>query len=185
MMVNQLRFGAIADDAFHVAIDMQRMFAEPGTFFCPDFPSIIPVVGKITALQPENTVFTRYVKPDREEMTGALWQECYRQWVSSTLGSLNSEMFDLIDPLLRFIPPANVVEKTTYSAFESNAFTELLDKRQPDTLIFTGVKTNYCVLATVLASVDKHYRTIVVTDGVAGSTAETQMAVKKNSFCTL
>ena len=83
---------------------------------------------------------------------------------------------------MQFVPPASVIEKTTYSAFESQMFMEILDKRKPDTLIFTGVKTNYCVLATVLASVDKRYRTIVVTDGVAGTSIETEAAVMDMLF---
>jgi nicotinamidase-related amidase len=179
MVDYNVRFGAIEDNALHVAIDMQRIFAEPGRFYCEEFSSIVPVVSNITAHKPENTVFTRFVDRNRDELPRTVWQENYRQWVSDNLETIDKAMFDIVAPLLRFIPPVSVVDKHTYSAFESQAFVNLLKNRQPDTLIFTGVKTNFCVLATVLASVDRCYRTLVVTDGVTGSSVETQLAVMK------
>lgn len=179
MVDYKVRFGAIEANALHVAIDMQRIFAEPGRFYCEEFSSIVPVVSKITAHKPENTVFTRFVDRNRDELPRTVWQKNYRQWVSDNLETIDKAMFDIVAPLLRFIPPVSVVDKHTYSAFESQAFIKLLKNRQPDTLIFTGVKTNFCVLATVLASVDQSYRTLVITDGITGSSVETQLAVMK------
>ena len=94
MMCNVLRFGPIGNRALHVSIDMQRIFAELGTFFCPGLASIIPVVSQLTAHQPSNTVFTRYVAPAMSELSGGGWQENYRQWVNSALGSLDKSMFE-------------------------------------------------------------------------------------------
>ncbi|WP_263079001.1 hypothetical protein [Endozoicomonas sp. Mp262] len=37
MFSNELRFGSIGSRALHIAIDMQRLFAEPGEFYCSDF----------------------------------------------------------------------------------------------------------------------------------------------------
>ena len=90
---------------------------------------------------------------------------------------MSPEQYDLVEPLNRLSQPDKVIDKNTYSVFESQAFQAILNQQQPDTLIFSGVKTNYCVLASVLASVDHDYRTLVVTDAVAGSSDQTQHAV--------
>ena len=56
------------------------------------------------------------------------------------------------------------------------AFMETMARRRPDTLIFTGVETDVCVLASVLTAVDRGYRVIVVTDAVASSDAAAHRA---------
>ena len=67
------------------------------------------------------------------------------------------------------MPPARVIDKYAHSAFEAPAFQAALDELKADTIIFTGVETDVCVLATALTAVDRGYRTILVSDAIASS----------------
>ena len=48
-------------------------------------------------------------------------------------------------------------------------FQTTLDELRADTIIFTGVETDVCVLATALTAIDRGYRTILVSDAIASS----------------
>ncbi|TMJ43124.1 MAG: cysteine hydrolase, partial [Alphaproteobacteria bacterium] len=54
-------------------------------------------------------------------------------------------------------------------AFEAPEFQRALDDLDADTIIFTGVETDVCVLASALTAVDRGYRTILVSDAIASS----------------
>jgi nicotinamidase-related amidase len=75
----------------------------------------------------------------------------------------------LVEPLRPFVPPARVIDKYAHSAFEAEAFQDALDELGADTIIFTGVETDVCVLATALTAIDRGYRTILVSDAIASS----------------
>jgi nicotinamidase-related amidase len=171
-----LRFGAIGERTLHVVVDMQRLFAEAGDWHTPALMSITPAISGIVARHPEQTVFTRFVTPHSANLTVGTWQRYYQHWQAVTLDRMSRDKLDLIEPLKKFSPPAATISKTTHSAFESPAFVQMLLNRLPDTLIFTGVETDVCVLASVLTAVDRGYRTIVVTDAVASSSAAAHRA---------
>jgi nicotinamidase-related amidase len=86
-------------------------------------------------------------------------------------GNVDPGIFDLMPRLAGFVPPAAVIDKMTYSAFGSPAFLAHLDAVRPRALIFTGVETDVCVLATVLDAVDHGYRAILVKDALASGEA--------------
>jgi nicotinamidase-related amidase len=155
---------------------MQRLFAEAGDWHTPALMSITPAISGIVARHPEQTVFTRFVTPHSANLTVGTWQRYYQHWQGVTLDRMSRDKLDLIEPLKKFSPPAATISKTTHSAFESPAFVQMLLNRLPDTLIFTGVETDVCVLASVLTAVDRGYRTIVVTDAVASSSAAAHRA---------
>lgn len=162
---------ATATSVLHIAIDLQRLFAEPGDWHAPALNDIVPAVARLTEHRPSATVFTRFITPysaDASEVHGR-WQHYYRHWQSVTLQHLPTEQLELVKPLTRFTPPAAVIDKTTHGAFESPAFVELLAQQQPETLIFSGVETDVCVLASVLSAIDRGYRVIVASDAVASS----------------
>ena len=177
MSYSSIRFGPIGKHALHVAIDMQKLFAEPGNFYCAGLQAIVPVITKIVSNKIQETVFTRFIPHRIKNAPATQWEAHYHQSLREDFGQLSPEQYGLIEPLDRLATPDKIIIKNTYSAFESPAFQAVLNQRQPDTLIFSGVKTNYCVLASVLSSVDHGYRTLVVTDAVAGSSEQAQNAV--------
>jgi len=169
MTIQGLRFGAIGRRAVHAAIDMQRLFAEGTEWASPVVHAIEPRVSRITAHAPHLTLFTRFLTPERAEDAQGQWQIYYRHWKSVLASNLGSDLLDLLPPLRRFVPPARIIDKYVHSAFEAPAFQDALDELKADTIIFTGVETEVCVLATALTAVDRGYRTILISDAIASS----------------
>jgi len=167
-----LRFGPLGANSLHVAVDMQRLFAEPTAWHTPELMTILPLVERITAASPERTVFSRFITPRNPEVAVGSWQRYYRHWRDLTLARIDPGQLGLVSPLSRFTPPALVVDKRVHSVFDSLSFQEILRHRKIDTLIFTGVETDVCVLASVMQAVDKGHRTVVVADAVASSSPE-------------
>lgn len=72
--------------------------------------------------------------------------------------------------LLDETPP---IEKTSFSACGTPAFTERLSSHTPDPVILTGVEAHVCVLLTALDLLGKGYRVAVVADAVCSRRAAT------------
>jgi nicotinamidase-related amidase len=132
----------------------------------------VPVVSRIVAHAPERTIFTRFLPPFRpEDMPGA-WRRYYTKWRQATRQHIDPALLELMPDLARFAPPADVVDKTRYSAFAESDLAERLRQRNADMLIVTGAETDVCVLATVLDAVDRGYHVVLVTDGVCSVSDE-------------
>lgn len=169
MTIEGLRFGAIGRHAVHACIDMQRLFAEDTQWASPVVYDIAPRVCRISAHAPHLTLFTRFLTPKHVEDAQGQWQIYYRHWQSVLTSNLAPDYLDLIAPLQRFTPPARVIDKYVHSAFEAPGFQQALDELDADTIIFTGVETDVCVLATALTAIDRGYRTILISDAIASS----------------
>jgi nicotinamidase-related amidase len=169
MKIEGLRFGAIGKRAAHASIDMQRLFAEDTEWASPAVHEIAPNVSRICARAPHLTLFTRFLTPGRAEDAQGQWQIYYRHWKSVLSNNIGADLLDLIEPLRRFTPPARIIDKYVHSAFEAPRFQEALDELEADTIIFTGVETDVCVLATALTAIDRGYRTILISDAIASS----------------
>ena len=164
-----LRFGPIGGNAVHVAIDMQVVFADHPDWGDAGTKAIAPRVARIAAHAPERTVFTRFVPPHSLKDAKGQWQTFYKRWPQIVSESGNAELFDLLPSLRSFVPPAQMVDKLVYSAFEVPAFGNALRALAADTLVFTGVETDVCVLATALGAIDRGLRTILISDALASA----------------
>lgn len=156
----------------HLCIDMQRLFSDEGPWPTPWMPRVLPIVRRIVAHAPERTIFTRFVPPQRPEDLPGTWQHFYVKWRQVTLQNLRPELVGLLPDLAKFTPPADVLDKTRYSAFALTPLAEMLAARHADALIVTGSETDVCVLSTVLDAVDLGYRVVLVTDGVCSASDE-------------
>ncbi len=182
MTISGLRFGAIGKRAVHAAIDMQRLFAEETEWASPVVHAIAPKVGRICAHAPHLTLFTRFLTPKRVEDAKGQWRIYYRHWKSVLAGNLDPDMLDLLPTLRTFVPPARVIDKYVHSAFEAPEFQHALDDLDADTIIFTGVETDVCVLATALTAIDRGYRTILVSDAIASSSEASHKAALEGIY---
>jgi|SRR5579863_347099 len=61
-----------------------------------------------------------------------------------------------------------VIQKTRYSAFSGTNLHELLRKGKLDTVIVTGLMTNFCCVSTARTAHDLDYKTIFVRDACSG-----------------
>ena len=172
MNIDGLRFGPIGKRAVHACIDMQRLFAGETEWAAPVVYEIAPRVERICVHAPHLTLFTRFLTPERAEDAQGQWQIYYRHWKSVLSSTIDADLLDLIPPLRRFVPPARVIDKYVHSGFEAPSFQQALDELKADTIIFTGVETDVCVLATALTAIDRGYRTILISDAIASSSPE-------------
>jgi len=156
----------LGPSALHLAIDMQRLFAEPGPWGVPWLPKVLPNIVEIAQRHPERTVMTRFMPPrEPEDMPGA-WRDYYRHWRAMTRNELDERLLDLVEPLRRLAPPARICDKSTYSAFGHRGLGQWLRERGTDTLIVSGGETDVCVLATVVAAIDRGFRVVLPTDAL-------------------
>lgn len=152
--------------AVHVAVDMQRLFAEPGPWFVPWMPKVLPHVVELARRHPERTVFTRFIPPrEPADMPGA-WRDYYRHWRAMTQENLDERQLDLVEPLRVLAPPARLCDKAVYSAFANPGLARWLAAQGVRTLVVSGGETDVCVLATVMAAIDHGFHVVLPTDAL-------------------
>jgi nicotinamidase-related amidase len=103
--------------AFRIAVDMQRLFAEPTEWFMPWLEKILPNVVAIASHAPARTICSRFIPPKvPEQMIGA-WRDYYRHWRGMTRDTVDLRLLELVELLARLCPPARILDKAVYSVF--------------------------------------------------------------------
>ena len=159
----------IGPNAVHVVVDMQRVFAEPGGWHVAGIAAIVPNVLALVKALPDRTLFTRFVTPARPDDALGRWRHYYEHWVEFTGAAIEPGKLDLIRELAPYASPSVTIDKLTYSAFDTPQFASRLEALHADTLIYSGVETDVCVLATLLPAVDRGFRVVAVEDAMASS----------------
>jgi len=149
-----------------VVVDMQRLFAEATAWCVPTLATAIEPIAALARAHPTQTIFTRFMTPATVDEAAGTWRRYYRRWPMVLRGNMDTAMLDLVAPLAGFAPPAEVCDKTTFSAFHSASFLAALERRRADTLVITGAETDVCVLATAFDAVDRGYGVIIAADAV-------------------
>jgi nicotinamidase-related amidase len=155
----------------HLAIDLQRVFAEPTAWQMRDFDAIVPQVAALAAAMPGRTLFTRFVVPQVAEHASGRWQHYYRRWPGFTGARMDPALVEVVDALAGHATPDTLIDKPTYSAFEVDDCARRLSALDAATIVFSGVETDVCVLASLLAAIDRGYRCIAVADALGSSSA--------------
>lgn len=171
-MADDLHSYPLTHRTIHLCVDMQRLFSPKGPWPTPWMERVLPVVTELAARHPDRTVFTRFIPPKRSTDMPGMWQRYYTRWKAATREQLDPAMLELLPALAKLCPPAQIIDKTRYSAFTEPALLQHLQAREAEGLIVTGSETDVCVLATVLGAVDLGYRVIVVRDAVCSSSNE-------------
>ena len=153
----------------HLAIDMQRVFADATAWQMADFHAIVPHVAAIAAALPGRTLFSRFVVPHLAEHAPGHWQNYYRRWAAFTGAVMDPALIEVVDALAHHATPDTLIDKPTYSIFEARDCPQRLAALRADTLVFTGVETDVCVLASLMAAVDRGFRVVAVADALASS----------------
>lgn len=174
---HKLRYDAPNETAVHICVDMQRMFAENTDWKMPWLSRVLPNVVAITAIQPERTVFTRFIPAQKPGQGAGMWRHYYERWGSMTIDRIGADMVELVSELARFVPPARTFDKAVYSPWTGSELHLQLRNAGIDTVIVTGGETDVCVLATVFGAIDWGFRVILVTDALCSSADETHDAM--------
>lgn len=162
----------LTDRSVHLCVDMQQLFGAEGPWPTPWLERVLPIAVRLAERFPERTVFTRFITPANAAELPGSWKSYYERWKLATREHLDPRLLELLPPLAQFVPPAQVIDKTRYSAFAFSQLAGHLESRGADALIVTGAETDVCVLATVLGAVDRGYRVILVSDGVCSVSDE-------------
>lgn len=171
-----LRFGPLGPNWVHLCVDMQRMFAEETDWHTPWMRRVIPNVVRVVELNPNRTVFTRFIPPASPDELGGSWRRYYRRWDSMTRQHLDPALLDLVPELAGFVPPASLEDKTVMSPWFGGLHKKLRTA-EVSSIIVTGAETEVCVLAAMLGGMDLGYRMILVTDGICSSADQTHDAM--------
>lgn len=177
-----LPFGPIEANALHICIDMQRLFLEPGIWYGEACLRVIEPINRLIAHKPENALFTRFITANTASEAHGSWQRYYKHWHEVTQAEAGPEILDLHPDIAAHAQPGNVFDKLTHDAFDSLSFDDHIRRENPSALILTGIETDVCVLATAMSAVDLGYRTIIATDGVASSMAESHTATLNHIY---
>jgi nicotinamidase-related amidase len=90
---------------------------------------------------------------------------------------MTPQLLELVGPLRGLVPPAEVLDKTVYSAFSNPGLAGALRRRGIETLAVTGGETDICVAATVMAAVDLGFRVVLPTDALCSASDATHDAL--------
>ena len=157
---------------------MQGLFTGDSPWAVPWFDRVLPNVHQLVTANTARTIFTRFIPANDPDSAGGSWRRYYSKWSDMTLARVDKLQVDLVPELVRYVPPANLFDKRTYSPWLSGQLNAALTTCGIDTLIVSGGETDVCVLATVFGAVDYGYRTIVVTDAVCSSSDDTHDAMQ-------
>lgn len=157
----------------HLCIDMQRMFDEETAWNVPWMAEVSGQIEELAARTPARTIFTRFIPPRSASQMPGAWKTYYEKWDQMTLNRLPRELVDLLPALARFVPPARIFDKRTYSPWVDGRLHQLLVQDGVDTLIVTGGETDVCVLATVVGAIDLGYRVLIPHDAVCSGADST------------
>jgi nicotinamidase-related amidase len=98
-MASELRFGLLGPRAVHLCVDMQTLFAERTGWHVPWLERVLPAVTRLAEARRGQTVFTRFVPPERPEEAVGAWRRYYEHWRNMTGDRLNPRLIELVPPL--------------------------------------------------------------------------------------
>lgn len=161
----------------HICVDMQNMFAEGTEWHAPWMLRVLPAVAAIAERFADRTIFTRFLPADTNQSAPGAWRRVYTRWPNMTRERLDPELIDIVPQLRRYVPPAKIFDKSTYSPWCDGRLHQLLRERSVDAVLISGGETDVCVLAAMLGAIDLGYRVILPQNALFGSADETHDAI--------
>ncbi|MFC7376617.1 cysteine hydrolase family protein [Brachybacterium sp. GCM10030267] len=153
-----------------LVVDAQQIFADPASEWASPFwgGAWERIRELAVAVGPERTVLTRWL-PTADRRTA--WGDYFAAWPFADVPA-EDPLYDLVEQA-RGLSAHPTVDEPTFGKWGPQLAARI--GAAPGTgphLLVTGVSTDCCVIATVLAAADAGMRVTVVTDAVAHSTRE-------------
>lgn len=142
-------------------VDMLNDFVrKDGALYVPGAENIVENIGKIRGTAGESNVLVIYANDSHDP-----YDKEFEQWPRHAVRtSYGAEVYEELKPEEKDI----IIEKQTLSAFSNSDLERILKKEGVDTLIITGVATEYCVKEAALGSRERDFEAYVVVDAIAG-----------------
>lgn len=164
-----LSFGPLSRDTVFVCVDMQRLFLEPGPWYCPAGLDVLPVAARLAKAAASHCVFTRFITVHDASEAHGQWRRYYQHWDAVTRSVIGDAAMDIHADLAAYATPARTFDKPGHDSFSSVEFSARIADEQPAAMVLFGIETDVCVLATAMSAVDRGMRVVIVTDAVASS----------------
>jgi nicotinamidase-related amidase len=167
-----LPWGPLNERTVHLCIEMQNVFAEDTLWRTPWMKRVLPHVTAIAGRHPERTIFTRFLPPAKPGDAPGTWRRYFERWEELTASRADPWLFELVEPLKGFVPPARVLDERFYSPFHGTGLAQALRGQGCDAVVITGAETDMCVLAAVLDAGDLGLRVVLPLDALCSSSDE-------------
>ncbi|MCJ8142245.1 cysteine hydrolase [Ancylobacter sp. A5.8] len=177
MAARGLVHGPLGAKSLHLCVDMQRLFGPGYPWAVPWMEKVQPAIEALCAHRPSRTLFTRFIPAERAGEGHGSWARYYHRWARATLEEIGADAVRLVPALERFVPPAQQLDKTTYSPWTEGRLDRWLAAAEVDAIVITGGETDVCVLATALGAIDRGYRVVLVADALCSSSDQTHDAL--------
>lgn len=149
-----------------LVIDAQReYFDQDGALYTPNATAIVEPLRRLLAAARDvgtTVIYLRHVFAADGSDVGRMAD--YDDTPSFVEGTRHVEIVEDLAPR----PGEAVVDKTRYSAFVNTRLESVLKTAGIDTVVITGLMTQYCSVATARHAHDLDYRVVFVRDGNAG-----------------
>jgi ureidoacrylate peracid hydrolase len=149
-----------------LVIDAQReYFDEDGAAYTPNAAAIVaPLRALLDAARERGAlvVYLRHVFAADGSDTGRMGD--FDDTPSFVAGTPHIEIVDALAPR----PDDPVIDKTRYSAFVNTRLESVLKTARIETVLITGLMTQYCSVTTARHAHDLDYRVVFVADANAG-----------------
>jgi nicotinamidase-related amidase len=172
----------LGPDTVHVAVDMQRLFAEDTGWQVPSFAEILPNVRRLASHRPDRTLYPCFITPPSASAARGVWQKYYRRWPQVTDGRLPPDRLELVAALADLAPASARIMKEGFSSYSGPGFAPALDRLGAGTMVISGVETDICVLGTALDAVDRGLRVVIAVDAVTSSSLPAHRATLEHIF---
>lgn len=153
-----------------LVVDPQQIFADPGSEWASPFwdGAWQRIRDLAAAVGPERTLLTRWL-PTADRSTA--WGDYFRAWPFADVPA-GDPRYSLVKGAAE-VTAHPTIDEPTFGKWGPQLVAALGgDLTALPPLLVTGVSTDCCVIATVLAAADAGVRATVVTDAVAHSSAE-------------
>jgi nicotinamidase-related amidase len=147
-------------------IDPQReYFDEAGALYTPNAETIREKLIELRQAAEESAahvVLVQHVLRGDGSDTGRMGD--FNPTPALVAGTPGVELIEEMHPR----PGDVVIRKNRYSAFVNTGLAQELDRRDIDTVVITGLMTNYCSVTTARHAHDLDYKVVFVSDANAG-----------------
>ena len=145
-----------------LVMDMQDCFCKPGgSLYCPRHVKMIKPMARFIEKMRKRGVQIIYTQDWHDKKDKGKHYRQSEKWGSHCVaGSKEAQILEELKPQ----KGDYIIKKKTYSGFYKTSLENYLKRNKFDTLLFSGVLTNVCIMHTSFDAAMRDYHVIVLSD---------------------